>query len=183
MLQRDVKGDVRPSALRVMVLLADKLGFRPTDGVRGGQLAGQDRGRCHRCHCRGEVCTCLSPGIARSEPHLHHVSDTSACVLLFLFYYLVEIPSLQDDLRNELSATNGDWHAEHLEKLPLLNALIKETMRLFPPLATSGLRTVGPSGLQVGDTFVPPGITIAMPMYSFGRRKGAGLWDSAINPC
>lgn len=102
-------------------------------------------------------------------------SDTSACVLLFLFYYLVKIPSLQEDLRNELSAMNGDWHAERLEKLPLLNALIKETMRLYPPLATSGLRTVGPSGLQVGDVFVPPGITIAMPVYSFGRRKNYRL--------
>ncbi|KAF2451831.1 cytochrome P450 [Karstenula rhodostoma CBS 690.94] len=98
-------------------------------------------------------------------------SDTSGCVLLFLFYYLVKIPSLQDDLRNELSATNGDWHAERLEKLPVLNALIKETMRLFPPLATSGLRTVGPSGLQLGDVYVLPGIIIAMPMYSFGRLE------------
>lgn len=98
-------------------------------------------------------------------------SDTSACVLLFLFYYLVKIPSLQDDLRSEISAMGGDWHSERLEKLPLLNALIKETMRIYPPLATSGLRTVGPSGLQVGDVFVPPGITIAMPMYSFGRLE------------
>lgn len=98
-------------------------------------------------------------------------SDTSACVLLFIFYFLVQNWSLQFELYKEIAGTNGDWNSTRLEKLPLLNAIIKETMRLYPPLATSGLRTVGPSGLKVGNNFVPPGVTIAMPMYSFGRRK------------
>lgn len=102
---------------------------------------------------------------------LKNVSDTSACVLLFLFYFLVQNQSLQFELYKEIACTKGDWNSKRLEELPLLKAMIKETMRLYPILATSGLRTVGPSGLRVGNNFVPPGVTIAMPMYSFGRRK------------
>ncbi|KAF2679346.1 cytochrome P450 [Lentithecium fluviatile CBS 122367] len=98
-------------------------------------------------------------------------SDTSASVLVFLFYFLASRPSLQQDLRAELTNVGDVWNLSNLEPLPLLNATISETLRLYPPIPSSGLRSTGPSGLTVGDTFIPPGVTIAMPPYSFGRLE------------
>lgn len=81
-------------------------------------------------------------------------------------------------MRDELASVEDIWNSEHLEKLPFINATISESLRLYPPIPSSGLRTTGPSGLTVGGTFIPPGVTIAMPTYSLGRREQSFQFDN-----
>lgn len=87
-------------------------------------------------------------------------SDTTASTLVFAFWYLARRPQYQTRILAELKAMGAgegeDWGLESLtfrdfERLPFLNALINETLRLHHPLPTAGARIVrNPKGMSVG---------------------------------
>ncbi|KAJ7455728.1 cytochrome P450 [Mycena latifolia] len=61
--------------------------------------------------------------------------DTSAAALSWAFYWLAQHPGFQDNLRQEILSANLNSREGELDydNLPLLNALLKETLRMFPP--------------------------------------------------
>jgi len=60
--------------------------------------------------------------------------DTLASSLTFAAYLLAKNPKIQDDCYDELKTLRGEIaHPKNLEELPLLNAIFKETIRLYPP--------------------------------------------------
>ncbi|KAJ6601147.1 cytochrome P450 [Mycena vulgaris] len=59
--------------------------------------------------------------------------DTSAAVLSWALYWLAQNPEFQQNLRQEiLSNYNNLDSQEGYDNMPLLNALLKETLRMFP---------------------------------------------------
>lgn len=58
-----------------------------------------------------------------------------------------------------------------LNRLPHLNGVINETLRLYPVLLTGGARKTMSEGINVGDTYIPPNTTIVAPRYSIMRSK------------
>lgn len=58
-----------------------------------------------------------------------------------------------------------------LSNLVHLTATIHESMRLLPAIPTFSSRVVGPQGLTVDGTFIPPGTKICAPRWSLGRRE------------
>ena len=52
-----------------------------------------------------------------------------------------------------------------------LNAFISETLRLHPPVPSSGLRDTPSEGIVIGDQRIPGGTTVLTPNYSLGRRQ------------
>ncbi|KAJ7447232.1 cytochrome P450 [Mycena latifolia] len=57
--------------------------------------------------------------------------DTTADVLSFAFHWLAQNPDYQQHLRQEILSSNPAEELEY-DSMPLLNALLKETLRLFP---------------------------------------------------
>lgn len=61
--------------------------------------------------------------------------------------------------------------AKLLQTLPHLEAVIIETLRLYPALPTGGNRKTLEHGVTIGGTYVPAHTTIAAPRYTISRRE------------
>ena len=65
--------------------------------------------------------------------------ETTATALQYTIHNLVNHQDIQEQLRNDLMAmakqNGGDLSVKQLEQVPLLKAVIKESLRLYPPLA------------------------------------------------
>jgi cytochrome P450 len=108
-------------------------------------------------------------------------SDTVSIALTFLFYHLAMIPEHVSKLRDELKDVNiTDNRA--LQSLVHLNALISETLRLYPPVITAPLRQTPPEGLKIGERFIPGNVTISTPQWSLGRLESSYARASEFLP-
>jgi cytochrome P450 len=83
--------------------------------------------------------------------------ETTASVLTWLFFICSERPELVARMRREIDreAGGGDLQFEQLKRLPLVKAVFRETLRLYPPITFMprvALRdaTVGPRRLRRG---------------------------------
>src|SRR5690606_2681603 len=60
--------------------------------------------------------------------------DTTNTTMCHILYHLVKYSEWQDKLYEELVKIEGELDYESLRELPVLNAVISETLRLCPPL-------------------------------------------------
>ncbi|KAJ5100598.1 cytochrome P450 [Penicillium angulare] len=97
-------------------------------------------------------------------------SDTAAATLSNIFFQIAKDPALQDSLRAELNE-HSDLTAEQLAGLKLLNATINETIRLHPVVPSGMQRMTPPEGLQIGNTYIPGDVMVAMPMHTLFRDE------------
>jgi cytochrome P450 len=97
-------------------------------------------------------------------------SDTIAPTLVFVFYELALSPLQQSILLEELRLVDINDHAQ-LKGCAHLTAVINETLRLHPAIPSGGYRQTPPSGLTIGDTYIPGNITIVSPRYSLARLE------------
>ena len=88
--------------------------------------------------------------------------ETTAIMLTYATYVLGKDPDLQSQLSQELSAYPDVDSIDlmSLEKLPLLNAFIKEVMRLWPPAPSPFGRVVPKKGIFIQDYYLPGGVRI-----------------------
>ena len=86
--------------------------------------------------------------------------DTTGIGLSYITYVLAKHPEYFDPLAKELSKyTDVDsFKSTELEQLPLLNAVIRETLRLWPPAPSTVARVTPPQGASFGGYFIPPGV-------------------------
>lgn len=99
-------------------------------------------------------------------------SDTVSIALSFLFYHLALLPTHVTKLRDELKGVDITENRA-LQSLVHLNALINETLRLYPPVITGPLRQTPPEGLQIGEDFIPGNVTISAPLWILGRLESS----------
>ena len=93
-------------------------------------------------------------------------SGTTSTTLAYLIFELANDPSLQNRLRDELNTVDGSLTA--LRRLPLLNAVIKETFRLYPSIISTLPRMLT-RALDIHGFTLPPGTEIGMQNYVHQR--------------
>ena len=102
---------------------------------------------------------------------LKFASDPVLYTLVLLFFHLATAPTQVEKLRRELDGLDDLSNDRLLQKLPHFNGLIKETLRLHPPVPSGSLRNTPKEGLTVGSTYIPGNTTVLVPQYCLGRRK------------
>jgi len=66
-----------------------------------------------------------------------------------------------EKLANEISHYKhvDDFQLTELEKLPMLNAVIREALRLYPPIPLPMGRVATPAGTTIGNYYIPGGVS------------------------
>ncbi|KAJ7137801.1 cytochrome P450 [Mycena epipterygia] len=102
-------------------------------------------------------------------------SDTTASALSSLVWFLLSDPECYRRVQLELDTVFVDGDnpldvSKHTQ-LQLLSACINETLRLHPPVPTSGPREVPDTGgKDIAGRFFPPGTSIWTPPYTLHRN-------------
>ncbi|KAL4874377.1 cytochrome P450 [Aspergillus karnatakaensis] len=101
-------------------------------------------------------------------------AETSATALTAVIWYLSQpahahcLQRLREEVRGtfpSMSDITGDATA----RLPYLNAVLEETMRLFPPSPVGPPRVSPPGGETVDGTFVPEGVYVSADVWTIHR--------------
>lgn len=108
--------------------------------------------------------------------------ETTASSLTVLVMMLLQHPATLAWLLEELDAI--PWPAagpplDQLERLPRLNAVIKEVLRLAPPVGGVFRRTVAP--VRLGGYTIPPGRVIQVNITAT-HRQGWGPGEETFRP-
>lgn len=100
-------------------------------------------------------------------------SDTTGNTLACALHYLVANPGVYKTLQRQLDEIfpNGDSSYDYakVQKMPYLDAILKETMRLKPAVPGGQPRVTPPEGLQVGNKWIPGDINVLVPQYALQR--------------
>ncbi|KAI5205033.1 hypothetical protein E4T39_03150 [Aureobasidium subglaciale] len=109
-------------------------------------------------------------------------SSTTSHTATFACWALTNFPSVQKKLRQELFEAfpdAGELDMRKSQDLPYLDAVIKETMRMWPMIPGPLERYLGGS-ITVNGLTVPPGVIASTSAYSQGRKedvyKDADKW-------
>src|SRR5207248_2022617 len=90
--------------------------------------------------------------------------ETTANTLSWTLFLLAQHPDVLADLLDELAFLGGDAPAMHrLDRLPLLDNVLKETMRLLPAIPFS--RRIATTDCLLGPYHVPQGSRVLFSHY------------------
>lgn len=130
-------------------LLGLLLQARDTAGDGGGMTEAQ---------LKDEILTLLAAG-----------HETTANLLTWALWELADDPLLQDAVRAEVRSVAGDGplDASHAMRLPLVRAVVSETLRLHPPAWIMGRRALVDH--EVDGYLIPRGTTILASQYLVHR--------------
>ncbi|OCK85373.1 cytochrome P450 [Lepidopterella palustris CBS 459.81] len=93
-------------------------------------------------------------------------SDTTSSSLASISYFLMTHPEKLDKLKAEIHAYDGPLDHANLAKFPYLNAVIKESLRLLPPIRSGMMhRVTPPEGITIEGTFIPGNVNIGIGSY------------------
>jgi cytochrome P450 len=100
-------------------------------------------------------------------------SDTTATAVRATFLYIITIPRVHHKLLTEISSATLSSPISDAEakKLPYLQAVIKEGLRIYPPVAGLMAKKVPPGGDTINGMFVPGGTQIGYGAWGIFRNK------------
>ena len=131
----------------------------PTDDIIGLLLAARDDAGepLSSAELRDQAISLTSAGF-----------DTTSAALTWAVYLLVEHPAVMVRLRAELEGCSS---AQERLKSPFLDAVVKETLRLYPT-APAGLRQARRATIYRGH-LIPAGSLVAYSIYVTQRREAS----------
>jgi cytochrome P450 len=102
--------------------------------------------------------------------------ETTANALTWMFYLLSQHPEVEAELRQEISQELGDRAPTlaDLSRLTFTKMVIKESMRLFPPIWIIERRVIQDD--VVGGFHLPAGSAVVISPYALHRHPG--FWDA-----
>lgn len=96
-------------------------------------------------------------------------SDTTAVTMTYLTWVLCKRYDIQARMIEEVSGLPDDFKEEDLKRLPFLDNVIKETLRLYGA-APGGLPRMPPKGgFEVNGMVVPESATVSTQAYTLHR--------------
>ncbi|KAL6796946.1 sterigmatocystin biosynthesis P450 monooxygenase [Trichoderma sp. SZMC 28012] len=96
-------------------------------------------------------------------------SDTTAVTMTYLVWAVLSHPQWQAKLEQEVAELRPEFSEEDLEKLPVLNGIIEETLRLYGA-APGGLpRIVPKGGAHMMGHYIPAGTTVTTQAFTLHR--------------
>ncbi len=112
-------------------------------------------------------------------------SETTAISLSAVFYYLLRNPRCYEKLVKEIdeavadgrieSRANGSVSWSESQKLPYLDACIKESMRVHPAAGLPLERITPPQGIEIDGHFIPGGTIVGVSAWVL--HKSAAVFD------
>ncbi|MBA4801410.1 MAG: cytochrome P450 [Euryhalocaulis sp.] len=101
--------------------------------------------------------------------------ETTALALTWTLGILARLPELQDRLAEEARSVCGeaDVAADDIDRLPLHNRVLQESMRLFPPAPVAARMVTEP--FEVADKHLVPGDMVNALIYPLHRH--VKWWD------
>jgi cytochrome P450 len=102
--------------------------------------------------------------------------ETTAKALTWTLYLLAANPAWARRVEAEVDSVAGrdDVTAAHLERMPLLEQVLQESMRLYPPVPLMTRQAVADTTL--GGHELRAGASVVMPIYAIHRH--ARRWDA-----
>ncbi|KAJ6644109.1 Cytochrome P450 4C1 [Pseudolycoriella hygida] len=98
--------------------------------------------------------------------------DTVSNALAFVMVCLANYSNIHQRVREEINESVSDdvteITGEHLAKLPYLDMVIKESLRLYPPVPFTGRHLF--EDLQIGDYMIPKGTDIWLNYFALHRN-------------
>lgn len=94
-------------------------------------------------------------------------SETTSTAMTFIFMHLATHPSYMRALRKEFRANAANFSCQ--TALPLLDAVIQESMRLWPSVFFGSQRVTPAEGLTINERFIPGNMIIQMPHFPLLR--------------
>lgn len=163
----------------------DSVGFGRIMGVAKeivGQRFGSDK-KVHADMLGSFVRHGLTQDEAESESLLQIMagSDTTATAIRVTFLYITTNPLILSKLHAEIAATDISSPIRDVEarKMPYLQAIIKEGLRIWPPLAGLMSKEVPPEGDTINGMFIPGGTSIGY--CGFGISRDKSIWGDDAN--
>ncbi|KAG4293831.1 hypothetical protein FPRO06_00416 [Fusarium proliferatum] len=102
-------------------------------------------------------------------------SNTTAHALRMIILSLITNPSayrsLIAEIRGVTSTVGSPISWAQTQTLPYLQAVIREGLRMWPPVAGLGFKQVPPEGDTISGFFVPGGTQVGQGFYAVGRSR------------
>ncbi|TCD68353.1 hypothetical protein EIP91_010991 [Steccherinum ochraceum] len=100
-------------------------------------------------------------------------SDTTAATLSSIMFYLIQDPHSYKKLQNEVdtfyppgdSALDCKYHSQ----MPFLEAVINESLRLYPLIPTGSQRATKGDGLALNSCYIPPNTSVRLHTWTIHR--------------
>jgi unspecific monooxygenase len=96
--------------------------------------------------------------------------ETTAIALAWAFYWIHHLPEVREKLLQELDALGDNPDPSAIVRLPYLNAVCQETLRLYP-VAMLALNRVVKSPLQIAGYQFEPGTLLVPCIYLTHHRE------------
>ena len=108
--------------------------------------------------------------------------ETTAKALTWTLYVLARSPQWTALLEDEIARVTGGGavRAEHIDRLALVQQVIKESMRIYPPVPLMSRQVVAETKLD-GHT-VKVGTSLVMPIYAIHRHRKRWEDPDAFDP-
>ncbi|KAJ5126053.1 hypothetical protein N7526_008230 [Penicillium atrosanguineum] len=112
-------------------------------------------------------------------------SETTAALLSGCVYYLLRHRDKYLRLIREVRGVFGqasDINLSVIAKMPYLNAVLAETMRIYPPIPAMLPRIVPEGGAFIDGEYVPEGVSVSISLYSAFHSADNFLLPNAFFP-
>lgn len=97
-------------------------------------------------------------------------SDTTANTLTYLIWMVCKHPEVKEKLLEDLKGVPDDFSDQDLKKLPYLDCVVQETLRLHSAVPAGLPRLVPPGGATFSGLYIPGGYTVSAQAYSMHRN-------------